>query len=336
VRRIIVFGTFFTGLCTASLFFAPSYREVFTILAISGLGSGCIFPASVKAIIPWFPVNERATAMGINQASINASGIIGASLLPTIAISMGWRYGFLFLGLGALLICLVCAIFYRNPDKVERPLAEGEIDSGTAHRPSMISQMASLFNSRDIWMLFLGGFFVNIVEWGMMTNLVLYLKESLFFSVVAAGGLLAMTEAAGAIGKPASGLISDRALKGQRKITFMLMAGVATLICLMLGLVGHQIEWMLYPVLVIFGLVAIGWGGLYTALAGELGGRDLAGIAAGTGGFVLVLGAMAGPPLFGFIVDYTRSYETAWLLMALSGAISVGFMSLVREDRKRI
>ncbi|MBA7693253.1 hypothetical protein ES703_101831 [subsurface metagenome] len=240
------------------------------------------------------------------------------------------------MGLGALVLCLVCAVFYRNPDKVEIPLAEGKIANDAAPKPSAVSQMATLFKSRDIWMLFLAGFFLNIVEWGMMTNLVLYLKESLLFGVVAAGGLLAMTEAAGALGKPASGLVSDRLLKGQRKVVFMLMASVAVLISLVLGLVGHQIEWLLYPVLLIFGLMAIGWGGLYTALVGELAGKDLAGIAAGTGGFMLVLGAMTGPPLFGFIVDYTGSYEVAWLFMALSGALSVGFMSLVREYRKRI
>jgi len=336
VRRVLVFGTFITGLSTVALFFAPSYREMFIILALSGLGSGCIFPAAVKAIILWFPAKERATAMGINQTSINAGGIIGASLLPSIAIALDWRYGLLFMGLGTLVACLGCALLYRNPPQEELLGGAGDIPNSTAAKPSVTRLMASLFRSRDIWMLFLAGFFVNILEWGMMINLVLYLKEALLFGVVAAGGLLAMTEAAGALGKPASGLISDRLLGGRRKIVFILMAGTASLICLVLALIGHSLQWLLYPILFIFGVVAIGWGGLYTALAGELAGKEMVGAVAGISAFALVLGAMAGPPFFGYIVDITGSYQIAWFVMALSGTISVGFMSLVREYKKRI
>jgi len=336
VRRILVLGTFITGICTTSLYFTTSYREIFIILALSGLGSGCIFPSVVKAIISWFPLRERATAMGINQAAINVSGIIGASLLPTIAISIGWRYGLLFLGIGTLTICLVCVVFYRDPPKAESLSAGLNVPNTAIPKSSNTQLMKSLFKSRDIWMLLLAGFFINIVEWGMIINLVLYLKEILLFGVVAAGGLLAMTEAAGALGKPASGLISDRLLKGQRKLAFLLMAGVASVVSLMLGLVGNELQWLLYPILLLFGLAAIGWGGLYTTLAGELAGKEIAGIAAGASTVALLLGAMTGPPLFGFIVDYTGSYDVAWLVMALSGAVSIGFISLVREHTKRI
>lgn len=336
VRPVLVFGTFITGLSTVALFFAPSYREMFIILALSGLGSGCIFPSAVKAIISWFPAKERATAMGINQTAINAGGIIGASLLPTIAIALDWRYGLLFMGLGALGVCFACAVLYRNPPQEGLSGVAGDIPNSTLPKPSATRLMASLFKSWDIWMLFLAGFFLNIVEWGMMTNLVLYLNEALLFGVVAAGGLLAMTEAAGALGKPASGLISDRLLEGRRKIVFILMAGTATVICVVLGLIGQDLQWLIYPVLFIFGAVAIGWGGLYTALAGELAGKEMVGAVAGISAFALVLGAMAGPPFFGYIVDYTGSYQVAWFVMALSGTISVGFMSLVREHKKRI
>ena len=336
VRRVLVFGTFITGLSTVALFFAPSYREMFIILALSGLGSGCIFPSAVKAIISWFPAKERATAMGINQTSVNAGGIIGASLLPTIAIALDWRYGLLFMGLGALGVCVACALLYRNPAQEELSGGAGDMLNSTAAKPSVTRLMVGLFSSRDIWMLFLAGFFVNIVEWGMMVNLVLYLNEALLFPVVAAGGLLAMTEAAGALGKPASGLISDRLLGGRRKIVFILMAGTAAIICLVLGLAGHGMQWLLYPVLFIMGVVAIGWSGLYTALAGELAGKELAGVAGGAGGFALVLAAFIGPLLFAYIVDVTGSYPVAWLVMALFGTVSVGFMSLVREYKRRI
>ena len=335
VRRVLTFGTFFIGLCTVLLFFASSYQDMLIILVLSGVGSGCVFPATAKAIITWFSSKERATAMSINQTAVNAGGMFGGILLPPIAVTLGWKYGWLFMGLGTLAVSLTCAILYRNPPQKETP---GEADNvpSSAPKRSATALMSELLSSRDIWMLFLAGFFMNIVEWGLMVNLALYLWEALFFTEIIAGRLLSLTEFAGLLGKPASGLISDRLLGGRRRIVFMLMAGAASVIALVIGLSGDNLQWLLYPILFLFGVAAIGWGGLYTALAGEMAGKERAGTIAGFSAFTLVLGAFVGPPIFGFIVDTTGSYQIAWLAMALSGIISMGLMSQVREHKKRI
>ena len=84
------------------------------------------------------------------------------------------------------------------------------------------------------------------------------------------------------------------------------------------------------------GLAAIGWGGLFATLLAELAGTQLAGRASGTGSGILLLGVMIGPLLFGYIVDSTGSYQAAWFTMALSAAICVIFISLVREHKRRV
>ena len=273
--------------------------------------------------------------MGINQTAVNAGGIIGAGLLPTIAITLGWRYGFLFTGLGALAICLCCAVLYRNPPREVPSVEPGDVRQSAPVRPSTGRLMITLFKSRDIWMLGLACLFFAIVEFGAITYLVLYLTESLFFGVVAAGGLLAMTEAAGAFGKPASGFISDRLLGGRRKIVFIFMVGMASVTCAALGVGGDGLGWLLYPVLVILGVVGIGWGGLFATMASELGVKEIAGVAYGVTSAVTILGVIAGPPLFGYIVDKTGSFQISWLALALSGAISMVFASLIREREKQ-
>src|SRR5206468_8095448 len=54
----------------------------FAMLAVSrfllGAGEGGGFPAATRAVAEWFPVNERATAMGI----INAGTAVGAVVAP--------------------------------------------------------------------------------------------------------------------------------------------------------------------------------------------------------------------------------------------------------------
>ena len=114
------------------------------------------------------------------------------------------------------------------------------------------------------------------------------------------------------------------------------MIGVASIMCLVLGVGGDHLGWLLYPVLGILGVAAIGWGGLFATMAGELGGRELAGMAYGVTASVVVLGVLVGPPIFGYIVDSTGSFQIAWLVLALSGVISMMFASLIREHKKQI
>jgi len=336
IKRMLVVGNFIGAICLIAIFFAPSYQAMFIIMAFSGLGFGCIMPSSVKALILWFPAKERATATGLNQSAVNVAGIVGAATLPTIALALGWRYGFLFMGFLALAICLFCGLIYRNPPDMVLPTRAGDTAKNTSPQEATTSPAARLFKSRDIWMLSLAGFFLCILEFAALTNLVLYLHESLLFPTVAAGGLLAMTQFSGAFGKPGSGLISDRLLGGHRKVLLMIMSGAASIMCLALGLISQNFGWLLYPILIILGITAIGWGGLYSALAGELAGKEAAGKALGITAAILVLGAMTGPPIFGYIVDITSSYQLAWLAMALCGAISVVLASLIREHKRRL
>ncbi|MFC2018667.1 MFS transporter [Chloroflexota bacterium] len=335
VRRVLTAGIFIGGLGILSIYFASSYQAIFIIMALTGIGFGCIMPSAIKAVVLWFPRKERATALGLNASAVNVAGIIGASLLPTVAIALGWRYGFLFIGACVIVISLYCGLVYRDPHHEDLPV-QRDIPEDSSPKISTTRLAIELFKSRDIWVLSLGGFFVCMVEFAALTNLVVYFNEELLIGVVAAGGLLAITEAAGAFGKPLSGLVSDRLLGGRRKTVFLLMAGTAGIVCLVFGISGNNLGWLLYPILLIFGMAAIGWGGLYVAMASELAGREVAGKALGIAGAILVLGSMAGPPFFGYIVDSTGSFQTAWLVMALCGAISVTFLSLVREYKKRL
>jgi cyanate permease len=82
--------------------------------------------------------------------------------------------------------------------------------------------------------------------------------------------------------------------------------------------------------------VSIGWGGLYATIAGELGGKELAGVATGVSSAILIIGVIIGPPLFGYIVDRTESFQIAWSVMAVSGLFSLLFAFLIREHERQM
>ena len=93
---------------------------------------------------------------------------------------------------------------------------------------------------------------------------------------------------------------------------------------------------MLIPFSLILGFVALGWGGIHVTFAGEFGGRELVGTMAGVSVAFLQVGIIIGPPIFGYIVDTTGSYQAAWQLLAILAAVAVALLVLVREEKRRI
>ena len=182
----------------------------------------------------------------------------------------------------------------------------------------------------------MAGFTFVAVEFAILAHLVLYLNESLLIPVVAAGALLALTEGGGILGKPLSGVVSDRVFGSSRKRVYLLWAGIACGICLIIALQGQNLSWGLYPLLFLFGVCGIGWGGLHLTLTGELAGVELAGRVTGIVNFIAEGGIAMGPLLFGYLVDTTGSYQPAWLVCAGLCACSFILTAFVREERRRI
>ena len=88
VRRALVIGTVITGVFVGAVALAPSYGVMLLLLGCSGFGCGFIYPSAVKAVMVWFPPQERATAIGVNQTAVNVSGILGAAIMPALALAL--------------------------------------------------------------------------------------------------------------------------------------------------------------------------------------------------------------------------------------------------------
>lgn len=332
IRWLLAIGELIGGIFMIIMFFASSYQAALVIMAVSGFGSGCISPSTTKAVMVWFPARERATVMGLKQTGVNIGGIISAAVLPTIALSIGWRFGFLFLGILAVIIGIVSFILYKDP-----PTPSISAMNGTSNKSLLVNSksLRGLLKSRDLWLVALSGFALAVVEFSIVAHLVLYLNEALAISVLSAGAILAMTQTGGIIAKPGSGLVSDRLFRGSRRKVFMLWNVITMAMCLLITLTVSNLFWGLYPVLFILGFTAIGWGGVQLTLVAELAGKDLAGTATAISGLIMNAGSMVGPMLFGYLVDSTGSYQPAWLALTVFSAIGVIVLFFVREKRQK-
>jgi sugar phosphate permease len=329
-RWPLAIGEYIAAASMFALFLAPSYTTLLTLMFVTGVGCGFLAPSSTQAVVVWFPARERATIMGLKQTAINLGGIIGAATLPLIALRFGWRYGFLALGVIATIAGTASLLLYRDPPA--RPAPAGV----TAAPADRSLSLLDILRDPQVWLVAMGAFCLNWVEFAVIGHFVLYLTRDVHLSVVAAGGLLAMAEAAGAVARPASGIVSDRLFGGRRNPVFIGFCVIAAAMCAIVGLAGSRLGPLLYPVVFLLGIGTVGFGGIYLTLLSELGGRGGAAKAAGVGSTIAVGGSILGPPAFGHIVDRTGSYELAWLSLAVVGAAAVVMLLFVNESRRRM
>ncbi len=333
VRWLLLVGEVVGGIFVASMFIVTTFVQGLVFMALAGMGMGCLMPSTTKAVLVWFPAKERATAMGFKQTAVNVGGIITAVTLPAVALAIGWHYGFLGIGIIAVVIGVVSFILYKQPPQDINPSTSSEPANGSRPRPSV----REVFKSREIWLIIGAGMCLNAVEFSAMAYFVLYLKESLFIAVVTAGFLLAFLEAGGVFGKPISGFISDRLFHGRRKKVFIVLCIMAFAMGMVLFVLPPGTpSWLIIPISLVFGFGAIGWGGLNLTLIGEFAGKETAGTVTGMTVVFLMLANMAGPPIFGYIVDSTGSYRMAWLFLAILAAMAAVFLLFVREEKRRL
>lgn len=328
-RWPIVTGEMIAGACMIALFFATSYLYLLVFMFATGIGCGFLFPSTTQGVVVWFPPRERATVMGLKQTAVNIGGMITAATLPAVALALGWRYGFLFIGLLAIVIGALSLTFYKEPSASSYSASSPTVDENPV-------PVHEILKNREIWLLAWCGLCLTWVEMALVAHLVLYLTEVLLFSVITAGGLAAMTEIAGAIARPGSGLLSDRAFNGNRKQVFMLTAGITCITCLIIGFFGPKLAWTLYPILFVLGMGSKSFGGIHLTLVSEIGGRRGAGKAVGFVGIINIGGGVVGPPLFGLIVDSSHSYTLAMLSLALLSAVCLLLLVFVREERRKV
>ena len=277
-------------------------------------------------------VKERATAMGFKQTAVNAGGILTAVTLPTVALALGWKIGFLGIGLIAVIIGIVSFILYKQPPQ-SASLDTPKLVTPSEARPSALE----VFKSREIWLLVAAGFCMVVSEFAAIAYFVLYLNEALLFGVVTAGFFLAILEVGGVFGKPISGLISDRLFPGGRKRVYILMAGITFVMCIMFAFLWQgSPSWLIILFSLVLGFTGIGWGGLHLTLVGEFAGKERAGTVTGMTTVFMLIGCIVGPPAFGYIVDSTGSYQIAWGFLAVVALLATVLLFFVREGRKRI
>lgn len=319
VRATTLNGHLSLGLFTVAASLAPSFSWAFVSFFLAGLGYSFLNPASTKGVMAWFHRDERATAMGIKQTGVPAGGVVTALLAPQIVLLSGWRAALASMGLINLVFGFLFWALWREPEDHAR----------VAARPYTVSQrFQGRFNVRGLIGLSSGTALLLIGQMALLSYIPLYLKEGMGFSSYWASQALALAQLGGTVGRIGWGVVSDRLFRGARKSVLILVGSISVALSLALGLFPADTSlFVLMGVVFLCGLCMVGYQGVSYALIGEIAGRAQTGAAMGMVITVNSLGAIFGTPLFGYLVDVTGSYATAW--RALAATILLGILALV-------
>lgn len=331
VDRIGVYWTMAAGQLILGSFIlaislAHSYTMICAYLLLAGMGHATINPSTGKAVMDWFPIKGRATAMGAKQTGLPVGGALAAATLPALALTLGWRKAFVIAGGFSIGSVLLCLLFYCEPDQ-KKQLNNGE--------PINLRTLGEMFKDRNLVLLScLMMIFVSLQS-SLETYLLLFCKDSLMYSVVTAGYFLSLAHLGGVVGRLGWGPMSDFFFRARRKVVLMIIGSLSSALCLLFLFLSPRFPFWCVGVLVfVLGTCAIGWNGIYLTLVAELAGRGREGMAIGTSLTIVFIGVLFGPPLFGYIVDTTGSYDDAWIifsLMMVVATVPIGFIRELKE-----
>jgi ACS family hexuronate transporter-like MFS transporter len=282
------------------------------------MGEGGGFPAATRAVAEWFPVKERATAMGIINAGTAVGAVIAPPMIAGVLLFASWRWIFVLTGALGLIWTLWWTLAYfpprEHPKVSAQELAEiqEEVPLGIAPKIAWLK----LLRIREAWGLITAKFLSDAAWYFYLFWLPKYLYDARGFDIKAVGAVAWIPYAASGVGCLLGGGFSSYLVQRHfglgtaRKLALGLSAAVMPFILL----VPHvHVSWAI----AIFSLAYFGqqsWSTLVMVLPTDLFPRSVVGAVAGLVGFGGAMGGIAFGQLVGYLLDHGFGYGVVFTM----------------------
>jgi MFS family permease len=292
-------------LCTAA--FAHSYLSLVLVMVMSAGGNALGQLSSNLSLARSVPRHRQGLSFGVKQSAIPIATLLAGAAVPTIGLTVGWRWAFVVCAVAALLVIPLAPRGPRPLRVASGPGADNRVERATG--PLIVLALGAAFSS------------------GSASALGIFLVDSSVAQGIdpaTAGGMLTLGSVVGAISRLGGGWWADK--RGGNHIavvagTLLLGAG---------GLALLSVDGM--PTLVIGTVIGYGlgwsWPGVLNFAVVRLNPLAPAAATSITQSGVYV-GGCAGPLLFGLVAAH--SYPDAWL--AASGAMVVAALLMLLGRR---
>jgi len=313
-RAVLGSGLAVCGVFAAAAGWVHSFAALLVFLFLASATGASVNAASGRAVMQWFPVEERGFALGIRQTAIPVGGGIGALTLPLAEQSGGMRAAFGLLGVLCLVGALVAALVIREP-----PARDAELEGD-----------AVPWTLRDgrIWTLSIGSGLYLFAQVPVMSFVVLFMHDVRGLSETRAAFVLATLQLGAIVGRIGAGRLSDRLGNRLRPLRWVGLASAAGLLATAL----LADEWLpvVIGVFVVAGAISMAWNGLSLTAAAELAGRARSGAAIGFQQTALSVLGVGVPVAFATLVELT-SWRAAFAFSAAGPLVGWLMLGTLRD-----
>lgn len=316
VGRTLVAAHCLMAIAAMTLAIAVGYIQCLGAMFLMGLGYCLTNPSTARGVLDWFPRERRGTAMGLKQVGVPIGGVIAAGN-GALAAYVNWQS--IMWGVAALMVLngIYCFVLIR----FHVPLPPEQ-------RKSIVANLGGVLRDRNFNVYAILNGLLNVGQTNFFGFLTLFLTSSAKASQEVAGMSIGLAQTASAFARIGWGVVSDKYFAGRRAALVAWICGAAAVFFVLMVFVepgpGLYVGIGLAMAL---GITIASFAPVAQAIVVESVEPRLAGSAIGVNMVGVHLGGMAGPIIFGWVVDNWGGYDAAWLVTA--GIVAAGLVLLV-------
>jgi MFS family permease len=328
-RKVILCGVVTVGCGLILLSFTQSLVMFYGAFLLLAFGAGgCTSLVNISVVANWFSRNV-GKALGLMASGFGASGLMVPVIVWLIGV-FGWRHTLVILGVGVWVVGIPLSFVIRNKPEEYGYVPDGKWDSAAQPKGEISEEkepirLLDLIRNRSFLLLNLTEFVRMMAVSTVATHVMPYLSSA-GMSRPQAGFVAAAVPLVSIIGRVSFGWLGDIWAKRRvMALTFGLMGA---------GLVVFSqihLAWMLLLFLLLYPPSYGGATVLRGAILREYFGRKsfgkMLGILMGSSS----VGGIIGPTLAGWVFDSFGSYQSLWIVYALSTILMIVFILRMRQ-----
>ncbi len=319
-KIIVIIAAFLIGISALIFGMATSFVLIIIARGMAGIFHGGYPTTCTKIIVNTFELNQRTFAQSILLSSAGIAVIITPIAGVFLIEQFTWRGMLVILGIAFILVSIIIGIF------VKKSTADTFIKKQENHKI-----LVKILLHKDIIVIFLGLFFVNIVLYGILSWIPKFLYEVKNFDLEEVGTILSLSGFGGAIIAVLGGYFVGKFMENKEKIIVF----ISTIIC---AIIIYYVYYATSVTLITLSFFAIFLMGQLTflvivTLPLKRVSREILGTVAGivnTGG---TLGGFISAIMIGKILETTKSYEIVFLFLSVI-MLLVGIVFLLFTNKK--
>ncbi|HEY9732921.1 MAG TPA: MFS transporter [Drouetiella sp.] len=137
---------------TALMGCVVGFPALLSLRIMLGLSEGPHFPALTRVVADWLPQTERVRATGLGLCAVPLASAIGAPLISTLIITVGWKAMFLVMASAGIVWAGIWYIMFRDYPDSSTFVSESElrhIHEGQTHDRSITDEERRARNRND-------------------------------------------------------------------------------------------------------------------------------------------------------------------------------------------